>query len=70
MSTANITNYDFRTPKERERDQRNERICNKYIGLKAAYPQMKPARIATLIGDAEHLAPNTILNILRVKHLI
>ena len=70
MNTTNIPNYDFRTPKERERDQRNERICNKYLGLKAAYPQMKPARIAIFIGDAEHLAPVTILKILKTKHLI
>lgn len=65
-----IANFDFRTPKERERDQRNERICDKYLGLRAAYPQMKTQRIATLIGEAEHLAPVTILNILRTKHLI
>lgn len=66
----NIANIDFRTPKERERDQRNERICSKYLGLRAAYPQMKTQRIATLIGEAENLAPVTILKILRTKHLI
>lgn len=65
-----IANIDFRTPKERERDQRNERICSKYLGLRAAYPKMTTQRIATLIGEAEHLAPITILKILRTKHLI
>lgn len=65
-----IANIDFRTPKERERDQRNERICSKYLGLRAAYPQMKTQRIATLISEAENLAPVTILKILRTKHLI
>ena len=65
-----IANIDFRTPKERERDQRNERICSKYLGLRAAYPQMKTQRIATLISEAENLATSTILKILRTKHLI
>lgn len=65
-----IANIDFRTPKERERNQRNKRICSKYLGLRAAYPQLKTQRIATLIGEAEHLSPTTILKILRTKHLI
>lgn len=65
-----IANIDFRTPKERERDQRNERICSKYLGLRAAYPRLKTQRIAILIGEAENLAATTILKILRTKHLI
>ena len=70
MNMRNTTSIDFRTPKERERDQRNERICSKYLGLRAAYPEMKTQRIANLISEAENLAPVTILKILRVKHLI
>lgn len=70
MNMRDITSIDFRTPKERERDQRNERICSKYLSLRAAYPQMKTQRIATLISEAEKLSPTTILHILRAKHLI
>ena len=70
MNMRSTTDIDFRTPKERERDQRNKRICDKYVGLRASYPNMSISRIAALIGEAEHLAPITIRKILRTKHLI
>ena len=53
MNMRDTTNFDFRTRRERERDQRNKRICDKYVGLRAAYPDMSINRIATFISEAE-----------------
>lgn len=60
MNMKNTTSFDFRTPKERERDQRNKRICDKYVGLRASYPDMSINRIAVLIGEAEGLSGASI----------
>lgn len=68
--TFDVSKFDIRTPREKERDQRNERICNKYIGLRTAYPDVKLNRICTMIGESERLACSSIRKILKEKHLI
>lgn len=65
-----IEKIDVRTPKERERDNRNDRICRKYIDLRTAYPNVKASRLCAMIGESEKLLPGTIRKILKEKHLI
>lgn len=70
MTELDITKIDMRTPKERERDKRNDRICRKYIDLRTAYPDVKVSRICTMIAESETLAAVSIRQILKDKHLI
>lgn len=70
MTELDYTKIDMRTPKERERDKRNERICRKYIDLRAAYPDVKVGRICTMIAENETLEAVSIRKILKDKHLI
>lgn len=70
MTELDYTKIDMRTPKERERDKRNERICRKYIDLRTAYPDVKVGRICTMIAENEKLEAVSIRKILKDKHLI
>ena len=70
MTGLDFANIDMRTPKERERDKRNERICRKYIDLRTAYPDVKVSRICALIAETENLMSQTIRKTLKEKHLI
>ena len=70
MNMRNTTSIDFRTPKERERDQRNKRICDKYVGLRASYPDMSINRIAALIGEAEGVSGACINSVLSKYQVI
>lgn len=70
MAELDLLKIDIRTPKERERDKRNERICRKYIDIRAAYPDVKVSRICTMIAENETLEAGTIRKILKEKHLI
>lgn len=65
-----ISKVDMRTPRERERDQRNERICRKYLDLRTAYPDVKVSRICTMISESERLMCATIRKILKEKQMI
>lgn len=70
MTELDFTKIDMRTPKERERDKRNERICRKYIDLRAAYPDVKVSRICVMIAENETLEATSIRKVLKDKHLI
>lgn len=70
MAELDFTKIDMRTPKERERDKRNERICRKYIDLRTAYPDVKASRICAMIAENEPLEAASIRQILKDKHLI
>mgnify|MGYP003431426039 CR=1 FL=1 len=70
MTELDFTNIDMRTPKERERDKRNERICRKYIDLRTAYPDAKVGRICAMIAVNEPLEAASIRKVLKDKHLI
>lgn len=70
MAELDLLKIDMRTPKERERDRRNERICRKYIDLRTAYPDVKVSRICAMIGESESLQDASIRKILKEKHLI
>lgn len=70
MTELDFTNIDMRTPKERERDKRNERICRKYIDLRTAYPDVKVSRICAMIAVNEPLEAVSIRKVLKDKHLI
>lgn len=70
MTELDFTKFDMRTPKERERDKRNERICRKYIDLRTAYPDVKVSRICTMIAESEALQDASIRKILKEKQVI
>lgn len=70
MAELDLLKMDMRTPKERERDKRNERICRKYIDLRAAYPNVKAGRICAIIAENETLEAVTIRKILKEKQVI
>lgn len=70
MTELDFTKIDMRTPKERERDKRNERICRKYIDLRTAYPDVKASRICAMIAENEPLEAVTIRKILKEKQMI
>lgn len=70
MAELDLLEIDMRTPKERERDKRNERICRKYIDLRTAYPDVKVSRICAMIGESERLMHTTIRKILKEKQMI
>lgn len=70
MTELDFTKIDMRTPKERERDKRNERICRKYIDLRTAYPNVKVSRICVMIAENETLEAVSIRKVLKDKHLI
>lgn len=70
MAELDLLKIDMRTPKERERDKRNERICRKYIDLRTAYPDVKVSRICTMIAENEPLEAVTIRKILKDKQVV
>lgn len=70
MAELDLLKIDMRTPKERERDRRNERICRKYIDLRTAYPDVKVSRICTMIAESESLQDASIRKILKEKQVI
>lgn len=70
MTELELANIDMRTPKERERDKRNERICRKYIDLRTAYPDVKVSRICAMIAENETLEAVSIRKILKDKQVI
>lgn len=70
MTESDFTKIDMRTPKERERDKRNERICRKYIDLRRAYPDVKVSRICAMIAESEALQDASIRKILKEKQVI
>ena len=70
MTELDFAKIDMRTPKERERDKRNERICRKYIDLRRAYPDVKASRICAMIAENEPLEAVTIRKILKDKQVI
>lgn len=70
MTELDFTKIDMRTPKERERDKRNERICRKYIDLRTAYPDVKVSRICAMIAENETLEATSIRKVLKDKQVI
>ena len=43
---------DVRTPIEKARDERNKRICNKFLQLSNEMPDCRPHRIFGLIAES------------------
>lgn len=54
---------DIRTPKERERDERNRRIRNEYIKLRGENPGAKDYRLFSTIAKQYNLSWMSIRNI-------
>lgn len=70
MNMSNTTRIDFRTPKQRERDIRDKRICDKYVELKAAYPNESISRIAVVIAGAESVSSACVKAVLSKYNVI
>lgn len=70
MNMSNTTNIDFRTPKQRERDIRDKRICNQFVTIKAAHPDKSVNSIARVIATAEGVTPACIQKVLSKYQII
>ena len=54
---------DLRTPKERERDNRNESVCQLYLQLRNEQPQAAPYRIFSAIADRHNMSQMGVMRI-------
>ena len=55
-----MKNIDFRTPKQKELDARNERIARKFQTLRSSNPGVNQTRLIAKIAEDESLSTYTI----------